>query len=74
MLMEVKCHKFPNARDRATPNDLFPESRSSSLDLDMLLNLGLNEEQMAGVDELPDALFFLQLLIPMCDPMQSGVQ
>ena len=68
-----KSRKFPNARDGATPDDLFPESRSSSLDLDVLLKLGLNEERMAGVDRLPDALFFFQLLLPMCDPTQSGV-
>ena len=28
---------------------------------------------MVGPDGLPDALFFLQLILPICDPARSGV-
>ena len=68
-----KSQKCPNARNGAAPDQLFPDSRKSSLDIDLLINLGLNNERMVGPDGLPDALFFLQLILPICDPARSGV-
>ena len=66
--------KFKDARDGATPDNLFPQSRSSTLDLEILLNLGLTADRMrVPSDHRPDALWFLQLLLPMCDPSQSGI-
>ena len=68
-----KSKKIQNARDGASPDDLFPASRKSSLDLDVLLDLGLNTDRIAGPDGLPDALFFFQLILPICDPKHSGI-
>ena len=51
----------------------FPKERESSLDSDILLRLGLTKERMIGPDGMPDALFFYQLLFPMCDTTRSGV-
>ena len=44
-----KSTKFPNARDGATPDNLFPSSRSSTLDLEILINLGLSRERMTSI-------------------------
>ena len=69
-----KSKKLTDARDGATPDCLFPESRKSTLDLDVLMNLGLSVERVkGGIGETSDALFFLQLILPMCDPSQSGI-
>jgi hypothetical protein len=38
-----------------------------------LTKLGLTKERMDVGDGRPDALFWYQLLLPMCDPKQSGV-
>ena len=65
---------MPTFRDGATRGDnLFPESRKGSLDKDMLIKLGLNPDRMKDDLGRPDALFFFQLLLPICDPAQSGV-
>ena len=39
----------------------------------MLIKLGLNPDRMKDASGRPDALFFFQLLLPICDPAQSGV-
>ena len=64
-----KSTKFPNARNGATPDTLFPESRASSLDASVLVQLGLDPSRIKDKnnDDLPDALFFYQLILPMCD-------
>jgi hypothetical protein len=63
-----------HARSGATPKNLFPQERASSLDPEILRMLGLNEQRVKdSVSGEPDALFFLQLLLPLCDPEQSGV-
>jgi hypothetical protein len=48
---------------------MFPESRKGMLDADLLETLGLPKERMVKAD----ALFFHQLLLPMCDPKMSGI-
>lgn len=56
-------------RDGATKADPFPESRRGKLDKDLLLQMGLTTDRMQN----RDALFFYQLLLPMCDPSKSGI-
>jgi hypothetical protein len=56
-------------RHGATSEDMFPESRKGELDGDLLETLGLTKERMVK----GDALFFHQLLLPMCDPKMSGI-
>ena len=51
-------------------DDLFPASRKGYLDKDKLENLGLTKNRM----KMKDALFFYQLLLPICDPRKSGVK
>jgi hypothetical protein len=63
----------PAFRDGATRDNLFPESRKGSLDKDLLIKLGLTPDRMKDDSDRPDALFFYQLLLPICDPAQSGV-
>ena len=52
-----------------TRDNPFPDERKGSLDAVMLENMGLTKERMRGCD----ALFFYQLLLPICDPMKSGI-
>jgi hypothetical protein len=56
-------------QEGATSEDMFPESRKGELDGDLLETLGLTKERMIK----GDALFFHQLLLPMCDPKMSGI-
>jgi hypothetical protein len=56
-------------REGATSEDMFPESRKGALDCDLLERLGLTKERM----KKEDALFFHQLLLPMCDPKMLGI-
>jgi hypothetical protein len=56
-------------RAGATGEDMFPESRKGQLDGELLEMLGLTKERMVK----GDALFFHQLLLPMCDPKMSGI-
>ena len=69
-----KSSKNNVARHGATPDNLFPKERSSSLDGDVLLNLGMNAERLKDKQNLPDALFFFQLLLPIGDPSVSEVE
>ena len=64
-----KSERAVPPRSGATSKNLFPESRKSSLDGDLLKKLGLSKERMKGTD----ALFFYQLLLPICDPGRSGI-
>jgi hypothetical protein len=48
---------------------LFPENWQGCLDATLLKKMGLTEARMAN----KDALFFLQLLLPMCNPTKSGI-
>ena len=61
-------------RNGATKHNLFPSGREGALDKDALLHMGLTKERMCGIDYMPDALFFYQLILPMCDPMKSGIE
>jgi hypothetical protein len=65
------CH-----RAGATAENLFPKERESTLDGSILKKLGMNAERVNGVggSNMPDPLFFYQLLLPMCDPSMSGVE
>ena len=56
-------------RDGASKAEPFPESRRGKLDEHLLSQLGLTPEWMRTCD----ALFFYQLLLPMCDPNKSGI-
>ena len=56
-------------RDGSTKAEPFPESRRGKLDNHLLLRMGLTTERMTTCD----ALFFYQLLLPMCDPTKSGI-
>jgi len=58
------------ARSGATRENLFPESRKGCLDQRLLRKLGLTKR----VIQDKDALFFYQLLLPMCDPRRSGIE
>jgi hypothetical protein len=49
---------------------MFLESRKGALDGTLLETLGLTKQRMVQ----GDALFFNQLLLPMCDPNMSGVE
>ena len=60
-----ECH-----RDGATRENVFPESRVGSLDVDLLKKMGLTAERVTECD----ALFFHQLLLPICDPKKSGIE
>ena len=68
-----KSSKFENMRDEATADNLFPKERASLLDREVLESLGMNSRRIVNDDSLPDALFFYQLLLPMCDPAHSGI-
>ena len=56
-------------RSHVKPDNMFPESRKGCLDADLLKQLGLTKEKM----QMCDALFFYQLLLPVCNPKKSGV-
>ena len=57
------------SRSDASSNDMFPENRKGCLDAELLQQLGLTKERM----QMSDALFFYQLLLPICNPKKSGV-
>jgi hypothetical protein len=48
---------------------MFPPERDASLDADLLIKMGLTRERMIR----GDALFFYQLVLPICDPDMSGI-
>ena len=57
-------------RDGADRHNLFPAERKGSLDGDLLKTMGLTKERMVECD----ALFFHQLLLPMCRIQKSGIE
>ncbi|CAJ1934504.1 unnamed protein product [Cylindrotheca closterium] len=57
-------------RSGASTKNMFPESRKGSLNSTTLKKLGLTKERM----EKADALFFYQLIYPICDPKRSGIE
>ena len=57
------------SRVHATPENLFPKARLGELDVNMLKRLGLTKKRVVELD----ALFFFQLLLPICDVNRSGV-
>ena len=65
-------HPFPddtNNRMGATKQNLFPEDRDVQLDKDYLRKMGLTKKRMEDCD----ALFFYQLLLPIVDGTESGI-
>jgi hypothetical protein len=63
----------PPVRSGATVGNLFPSNRQSSLDHDVLRRLGMSPSRLVDANGCPDALFFFQLVLPICDPQHSGV-
>ena len=60
----------PSHRHGATTANMFPEEMDGCLDADVLKKLGLNKRRMHDTD----ALFFLQLILPICNPAKSGIE
>lgn len=56
-------------RDDAAYGNLKPASRKGCLDVNVLCTYGLSQSRMQD----DDALFFYQLLFPICDPKKSGI-
>ena len=56
-------------REGATKDNLFPPDRRFELDVELLKKMGLTRQRMLD----GDALFFQQLLTPLCDPSMSGI-
>jgi len=50
-------------------DNMFPDDRKGRLNPNLLEKMGLTSERMQECD----ALFFYQLLLPICDPSKSGV-
>jgi hypothetical protein len=48
---------------------MFPDARKGQLDTQLLKKLGLSQTRMQS----KDALFFYQLLLPICDPAKSRI-
>ena len=63
-------HGVREVWDGASPDNFFPEARKGSLDGDLLSKMGLTTSRMIE----GNALFFFQLLLPICDPKRSGIQ
>ena len=64
-------------RHGATRANMFPEELKGCLDAGILAKLGLTKKRMGlgGVmDAEVDALFFYQLILPICNPQFSGIQ
>jgi hypothetical protein len=61
-------------RSGATNENPFPEERKGSLDAEVLSKLGMTSERMLEADGAPDSLFFHQLLLPIIDPVASGIK
>lgn len=63
----------PAFRSGASRDNPLPESRRGCLDKDMLIKLGMSSDRMDDGQGRPDALFFHQLLLPICDIQRSGI-
>jgi len=55
-------------RRGATTNDLMPKEMRGCVDVDILKKLGMDKGSMK------DPLFFYQLILPICDPLRSGIE
>jgi len=60
-------------RSGATRENMFPDERKGCLDVQLLKKLDLNAARMEETDGAPDALFFYQLLLPICDTKRNGI-
>ena len=56
-------------REGVVGDDLFPKSWLGFLDVNVLKKLGLSSSTV----KTNDFLFFLQLILPMCDPERSRI-
>ena len=56
-------------RRGATTTNMFPKEMEGSLDYDLLKKLGMSKDRIVQ----KDALFFYQLILPICDPSKSGI-
>ena len=59
-----------SVRTGTNKDDIVPEERRSVLDKELLIKMGLTEHRMKS----QDALFFWQLIFPICDPLKSGIE
>ena len=57
-------------RRGATTNNMFPNEMDGCLDADVLKKYGLTKPKMVACD----ALFFYQLILPLCNPTYSGIE
>ena len=57
-------------RSGSTQENLFPDERKGRLDDALLKEMGLTRTRLLE----GDALFFFQLLFPICDPKRSGIE
>ena len=66
----------PKHRRGATTANMFPKEMEGCLDAGILKKMGLTKERMGlgGIDAEVDALFFYQLILPICNPQLSGIQ
>ena len=55
-------------RGDASFKNLMPDSRKGKFDAGLLATMGLTHSRMKKID----AIFFYQLLLPMCNPARSG--
>ena len=60
----------PSHRHGATTANMFPEGTEGSLDPNVLKKMGLTKSRMQSMD----ALFFLQLILPICNTKLSGIE
>ena len=60
-------------RRGATTANMFPKEMEGCLDAVILEKMGLTKQRMGLTGEV-DALFFLQLILPMCNPQLSGIK
>jgi hypothetical protein len=58
-----------NFRSGALYENPFPDTQKGNLDYVLLKHMGLTKARL----EKHDALFFFQLLFPICDPAKSGI-
>ena len=71
-----KNEGFQHRRGATTAN-MFPKEMEGCLDAGILAKLGLTKTRMGlsgGMDAEVDALFFYQLILPICNPQFSGIQ
>ena len=57
-------------RKGTSRDNIFPPAQRAQLDGPLLTKMGLTKHRM----QRKDALFFYQLLLPLCDPKHSGIE